>query len=360
VIGVCTTGLTETRGEDLKGDLKLIRQRHPELAGVEIVYVTTPDFAAALEQGWGKAVTAMVEQIVQPALGATEGQINILAGSHLTPGDIEEVRDLVESFGLTPLVLPDLAGSLDGHVPDQYMGTTYGGTTVEDIRAMGRSEYTIAIGQQMRYAAAALEAKAGVPFEVLDRLTGLNAVDQFVQILQKVSGRSAPAKIRRQRSQLLDAMLDGHFYFGNTPVAVAAEPDLLFALTSWLAEMGAKVVTAITSMDSPILAKVPADQVIVGDMDDLERGAAEKGARLLMTHSHGRMSAEKLDIPLFRVGFPMFDRLGAAHRRTVGYRGTRDLIFEVGNMLIEHSHEAAPDDWSLPEGEEANATATAH
>jgi nitrogenase molybdenum-iron protein NifN len=360
VIGVCTTGLTETRGEDLKGDLKLIRQRHPELAGVEIVYVTTPDFAAALEQGWGKAVTAMVEQIVQPALGATEGQINILAGSHLTPGDIEEVRDLVEAFGLTPIVLPDLAGSLDGHVPDQYMGTTYGGTTVEDIRAMGRSEYTIAIGQQMRYAAAALEAKAGVPFEVLDRLTGLNAVDQFVQILQKVSGRSAPAKIRRQRSQLLDAMLDGHFYFGNTQVAVAAEPDLLFALTSWLAEMGAKVVTAITSMDSPILSQVPADQVIVGDMDDLERGAAEKGARLLMTHSHGRMSAEKLDVPLFRVGFPMFDRLGAAHRRTVGYRGTRDLIFEVGNMLIEHSHEAAPDDWSLPEGEEANATATAH
>ena len=155
-------------------------------------------------------------------------------------------------------------------------------------------------------------------------------------------------------------MLDGHFYFGNTKVAVAAEPDLLFALTSWLAEMGAKVVTAITSMDSPILSQVPADQVIVGDMDDLERGAAEKGARLLMTHSHGRMSAEKLDVPLFRVGFPMFDRLGAAHRRTVGYRGTRDLIFEVGNMLIEHSHEAAPDDWSLPEGEEANATATAH
>ncbi|HVI51792.1 MAG TPA: nitrogenase iron-molybdenum cofactor biosynthesis protein NifN [Candidatus Sulfotelmatobacter sp.] len=360
VIGVCTTGLTETRGEDLKGDLKLIRQRHPELAGVEIVYVPTPDFAAALEMGWGKAVTAMVEQIVQPSLGATEGQINILAGSHLTPGDIEEIRDLVESFGLTPIVLPDLAGSLDGHVPDQYMGTTYGGTTVEDIRAMGRSEFTIAIGRQMGHAAAALEAKANVPFEVLERLTGLNAVDQFIGLLQRLSGRSAPARIRRQRSQLLDAMLDGHFYFGNTPVAVAAEPDLLFAMTSWLTEMGAKVVAAVTSMESPILEKIPVEQVVVGDMDDLERAAAAAHARLLMTHSHGRMSAERLGVPLFRVGFPMFDRLGAAHRRTVGYRGTRDLIFEVGNLLIEHSHEAAPDDWTIPESEDAHATATTH
>jgi len=90
------------------------------------------------------------------------------------------------------------------------------------------------------------------------------------------------------------------------------------------------------------------------------RAAAAAHARLLMTHSHGRMSAERLGVPLFRVGFPMFDRLGAAHRRTVGYRGTRDLIFEVGNLLIEHSHEAAPDDWTIPESEDAHATATTH
>lgn len=361
VIGICTTGLTETRGEDLKGDVKLIRQRHPELAEVEIVYVATPDFAAALEQGWSKAVTAMVEQIVQPCAGTAEGQVNILAGSHLTPGDIEEIREMVEAFGLAPIILPDLSGSLDGHVPDQYIGTTCGGATVEDIRAMGRSAFTIAIGEQMRHAAAALEAKAGVPFEVLDRLTGLGPVDRFAHLLQQLSGRTAPARIRRQRSQLLDAMLDGHFYFGNVPVAVAAEPDLLFALTSWLAEMGAGVVTAVTSMESPILEKVPAAEVLVGDMDDLERGAARHRAKLLLTHSHGRIAAERLGVPLFRVGFPMFDRLGAAHRRTVGYRGTRDLIFDLGNLIVEHSHEAAPGDWTLPESEEtSHATAQTH
>lgn len=363
VIGICTTGLTETRGEDLSGDLKLIRQRHPELAGVEIVMVSTPDFAGALQTGWSKAVTAIVEQIVEPAKGTLAGRVNILAGSHLTPGDIEEIRDMVRAFGLDPIILPDLSGSLDGHVPDHYSGVTYGGTTPEDIRSMGASLFTIAIGEQMRPAAEALEKKSGVPFAVLDRLTGLPAVDAFVALLQRLSRRSAPPNIRRQRSQLEDAMLDGHFYFGRTRVALAAEPDLLHGLAGWLAEMGAEVVTAVTSVESPVLPKLPTAQVVVGDMDDLEREAARNGAQLLLTHSHGRMAAGRLNIPFYRVGFPMFDRLGAAHRRTVGYRGTRDLIFDIGNLLIDHAHEPRPEDWRLPDeelGEGGHAPVATH
>ena len=34
-------------------------------------------------------------------------------------------------------------------------------------------------------------------------------------------------------------------------------------------------------------------------------------------------------------GIPTFDRIGAAHRVSVGYRGTRNLIFEVGNVFME-------------------------
>ena len=56
----------------------------------------------------------------------------------------------------------------------------------------------------------------------------------------------------------------------------------------------------------------------------------------------GRQAAERLGIPLYRVGFPVFDRLGVANRVSVGYRGTRDLIFRIGNILIEaetgHGH----------------------
>lgn len=345
VIGICSTGLVETRGEDIPGDLKLIRERNPGLAGTALVYANTPDFVGGLEQGWGRAVTAMIETLAEPALRQEPDRVVLLAGCHLTPGDIEELRDLIECFGLRVTVLPDLSGSLDGHVPEKYLPTTFGGTTVEEIRQLGRARLTLAVGEHMRPAAQALEKRTGVPFKVFDRLTGLEASDRLVATLAGMRGVSVPARLRRQRSQLVDAMLDGHFHFGGRRVAVAAEPDLLFALSSWLQDMGAEIQAAVAPTQSPVLSGLPVAEAIVGDLDDLEQGAA--GADLIITHSHGRQAAKRLGVPHYRAGFPMFDRLGAAHRRQVGYRGTRDLIFEIGNMLIErhdqehHSHAQA-------------------
>lgn len=340
VIGILTTGLTETRGEDFKGDLRIIRDRRPELADTALVLASTPDFSGGLQEGWGKAVTAMVEQLVEPPLGKRDpGQVNVLAPSHFTPGDVEELRDIIEAFGLRPIVLPDISLSLDGHVPDRWVGATLGGTSLEEIRAMGRSVLTLTVGEHMRWAAEALHRKTGVPFRLFDRLSGLHSCDDLISALAEVSGRPVPTRLRRQRSRLVDALLDGHFVFNGKRAAVAAEPDHLLALTSWLAEMGVEIAAAITTNHLPMLANVPAAEVLIGDLGDLEERAG--GCDLLVTHAHGRQAAEHLGIPLFRVGFPIFDRLGAAQQVSIGYRGTCRLIIEVANLLIER-HEAIP------------------
>ncbi|MFN3920340.1 MAG: nitrogenase component 1 [Methylohalobius sp.] len=157
------------------------------------------------------------------------------------------------------------------------------------------------------------------------------------------SGNPVPAKYRRQRSQLVDAMLDGHFYFGGKRIAIGAEPDLLWAIGTFLSEMGAEIGRAVTTTHSPLLERLPVEEAVIGDLEDLEAGAV--GCDLLITHSHGRQAASRLGIPLFRLGLPMFDRLGAAHRLSVGYRGTRELIFALGNLFIEHSPEPTPETW---------------
>ena len=354
IIGLCTTGLTETKGEDVRGDLVTIRKRHPELANLPIVFVETPDFKDAFQDGWAKTVTRIIEELVPeksslPA--AAEGQvslkqINLLPGSHLTGADIEEIVEMINAFGLSAVVLPDISGSLDGHIPDKFNATTNGGTTVDEIRSMGGALATVAIGRQMEQAAKELEKRSGVPSTVFDRLTGLDANDQFLMHLSNLSGQPVPLKYRRQRSQLVDAMLDGHFFIGGMKIAIGAEPDLLWTMASLLAEMGCEISAAVTTTHSPLLEKIPCNEVLIGDLEDLERLA--KGCDLLITHSHGRQAAERLGIPLFRVGIPCFDRLGANHKLSVGYRGTRDLIFQIGNVFLEHAHENAPDSWPLP------------
>ncbi|MGA3344037.1 MAG: nitrogenase iron-molybdenum cofactor biosynthesis protein NifN [Terracidiphilus sp.] len=353
LIGICTTGISEIKGDDLTGFLKLIRANNPKLNGIALVDVSTPDFQGSFQEGWAAAVTRMIEELVEvPQFEARPSRrVNVLPGCHITPGDIDELRDIFEAFSLDPFFLPDLSGSLDGHIPTEFTPTSLGGISVEQIRRMSSACWTVAIGEQMRGAAITLEHQTGVPYKLFGRLTGLAANDELMGFLSEISGVPVPKKYRRQRSQLIDAMLDGHFHFGGKRVAVAAEPDLLFAMSHWLHEMGCKIQAAITTAASPVLESVPIDEVLVGDLEDLELRSA--GADLLFTHSHGRQAAERLQIPLFRIGIPVFDRLGPGQQVTVGYRGTRNLIFDVGNLLMTNAHEPTPETW-IPEHQKSH------
>ncbi len=358
IIAICSTGLTETKGDDVDAYLELIRQRHPEIADTALVHVSTPDYVGAFEDGFGRAVTALVRTLATPVTTRKPRQVNLLAGWHLTAGDIGELRDLFAAFGLEAIVLPDVSGSLDGHIPDDWLGTTLGGTPLASIRAMGASALTIAVGEQMRSAAMELEMRAGVPYVLFDRLTGLEPNDSLLRTLSELTGKAVPPRYRRQRSQLLDAMLDAHFFFGNVKVAIAAEPDLLWAMGSFLAEMGAELTVCVTTTRSPLLSRLPTNEVVIGDLEDFERAAHAAGCDLLLTHSHGRQAAQRLGKPLYRIGLPLFDRLGNAHRVSVGYRGTRDLLFDVGNMLIDQTPHHDPGHWPLPPASLAAAART--
>ncbi|MEM5331500.1 nitrogenase iron-molybdenum cofactor biosynthesis protein NifN [Paraburkholderia sp. JHI2823] len=346
MIVLCTTGLTETNGEDLEGHLAMVRKRKRELDDTELVLVSTPDYVGAFEDGYRRAVTAIVETLVKP-LPTVRQQINLVPGSHLSPGDIDELREIIRAFGLEPIVLPDVSGSLDGHLDSVWRGTTLGGTTVDQIRAGGASSFTIGVGEQTRDAAEMVEAIAGVPFEIFERLTGLEPNDRFLHRLAHLSGRAVPARYLRQRSQVLDAMLDSHFYTGGLKAAIGAEPDLLLSIGSLLREMGAELSVCISTTDSASHALLPASEVILGDLEDMERGASH--CDLLITHSHGRQMAARLGKPLMRAGFPVFDRVGNAHRCQVGYRGTMNLIFEIANVMIERIPQPHPGEWKLPQ-----------
>ena len=152
---------------------------------------------------------------------------------HLTPGDIEELRTIIEDFGLEPTFLPDLGGSLDGHIPDDFTPTTIGGVGVEEVATMGDAGWTIAIGAQMRRRAEAMRKEDGRSLpRCSSGCAALAPNDDFIAFLTEISGRPAPAKYRRQRGQLVDAMLDGHFHIGGRKLAIGAEPDLLYDVGS--------------------------------------------------------------------------------------------------------------------------------
>lgn len=341
LIGMPTTGLAETQGTDIKRLVKDFYAAHPEYAGIPVVPVNTPDFSGCLESGYALAVKAMLEVLVPQGnhVGKRKKQVNVLAGSFLTPGDIEHVKELIEAFGLRPLVLPDIADSLDGHLTEMESSpVTVGGTPVNDIASMGESIATLVLGNSLYDAADFLKRQTGVPDFRFDCLMGVDAVDSFVTALADISGKPVPEKIERQRAQLQDAMVDSHFMLGFARVAIAADPDLLYGYARLAAEMGCEVVAAVAPARADILNEVPASQVGIGDLEDLELAARRTGAQLVIGNSHAVETARRLGVPLLRAGFPQYDLLGGHQRLWVGYRGTRQSLFDLANMLVEHGH----------------------
>ncbi|MEL0584011.1 MAG: nitrogenase iron-molybdenum cofactor biosynthesis protein NifN [Candidatus Thiodiazotropha sp. (ex. Lucinoma kazani)] len=341
LLGIPTTGLSETQGSDVRMAVKMFRQKYPEFDAIPVVPVSTPDYSGCLETGFAKAVEAIIRTIVPSAEdagtlpGRRRRQVNLLVGSFLTPGDLEELKEIVETFGLRPVVIPDLSDSLDGHLgEDDFSPLTVGGASVSELITLGDAIATLVIGPSMTKAGDELKKLTGVPDYRFDHLMGLESVDCFINTLQQISGEPVPDKLERQRAQCQDAMLDTHFMLGMGRIALAADPDLLNGLSQMLARVGAETVAAVSPVNAPVLKSCAIDQVKIGDLEDLEKLAATRGAEILIANSHGAESATRLGIPLLRAGFPQYDTLGGYQKTWIGYRGTRQTLFDLANIML--------------------------
>ncbi|WP_114011037.1 nitrogenase iron-molybdenum cofactor biosynthesis protein NifN [Cohaesibacter intestini] len=339
LIGLPTTGLSETQGADVQRLVSVFRKTHPECGSTAVVPVETPDYVGSMESGFAKAVYQMINRLVPEAETkggiASNRQVNILVNGSMTPADIDEVKELVEAFGLIPLVLPDISTSLDGHLNARdFNPLTTGGTCVGDFDILHKARATLVIGDSLTQAADLLHQRTGVPDIRFDHLMGLEATDRLISALHALSGQPVPARLERQRQQLQDAMLDSHFHLGGCRAALAAEPDLLKALSDLLVGMGAQVVAVIAPSNAPILKRMMTERVKIGDLEELEAFAAEDAAELVIGNSHCVASAERLGLPLLRAGFPQFDTFGAPAKCWVGYRGSRQTLFDVANLLV--------------------------
>jgi nitrogenase molybdenum-cofactor synthesis protein NifE len=337
VVGVMTSGLTETMGDDVRSAIAQLREENPALASTPVVWASTPDYAGSLQEGYAAAVEALV--------GLAEGgeriprQVNLLPGAHLTPADVEELKGLITSFGFGVIAIPDLSTALDGYLDAEVTPLSEGGVTLEAIRSAGRSAATIYVGDSLGRAARKLEKAHGVAALGFTSATGLAQVDRMVAALEALSGRTPTPELRRWRGRLLDAMADGHYQFGERRVAVALEADHLKGMVRFLSGMGCTVQVAIAATRTRGLDALPAERVLVGDLEDLESAGA--GAHLLVANSNGRQAAAKLGVKShLRAGLPVFDRLGAHQQVWVGYRGTLNLVFEVANLLQAGASEA--------------------
>ncbi len=325
LIGIIGTALSEVRGEDVE---RIIEDCKLQIENCKILYISAPDYMGGFEDGYAKAIEVMLENMAE-AGPVISNQINILPSAFLTIGDLEEIKETVLSFGLKPVVLPDISLSMDGS-KDRYGVLPLDGSHLEEIKRMGRASATIAIGEKMCKGGEILKQRFDIPLFMFDGLTGIEATDEFIKLLMQLSGKDCPEGIRRWRKRLIDAMVDTHLVMADKKIVIGLDGDMFAGITAFCREMGVEA-TGSGGKLAPAGGKQGGQGA--SDLEDLEDMARD--ADLIIANSHGKEISDRLGIPLLRMGFPVYDRFGETLKVRIGYRGSLNFLFETANIFMD-------------------------
>lgn len=327
LIGLYTTGLPETKGDDIRGVAGKIDS--------PLVHVNTADYEGGLESGWALTCKALISQLTHETEEIDDNKVVLLPHVSMQPIEVEKIKDFISAFDYQVLALPDLATSLDGHLGDKQAALSSGGISVDEIEALADAGLVISVGESMFSSAKALMKKNPFIRHLhFPHLNGLIATDSLVEALLKETGlHTPPAEIARWRKRLQDAMLDSHFSLGQTRFLVVAEPDQLIGLCESLHEAGGKISLAVSTVKSPQLDKVKADQVIIGDLEDAESQADRYD--LVIGNFHCEMLAKRIGKKAITRGFPNWEQVGNQLKNDILYEGGAYFLFENANAAAE-------------------------
>jgi nitrogenase molybdenum-iron protein beta chain len=341
IMAIHTTCLSETIGDDLPNILK--QAEIPE--GKTVIHVNTPSYHGSHITGFSGMCKAMVSYLCQSD-GFQKDQVNVLPG-FVNPGDMREIRRIVNELGIKLIMFPDTSGVVDSPLTSRYQMFPDGGATVAEIRDAGNSELTLALGSfASNDAADLLQEKCGVTGIPLKLPIGLVATDAFVMALKDWFGVEVPASLTLERGQVVDTLIDTHFHYQGKTVAVFGDPDHVIAMTELLITMGMVPKYVLTgtpgkAFETEINALLGAAGITgskvkaEGDLFELQQWIREAPVDLLIGSSYGKYIARAEDIPFVRFGFPILDRAVHPLMPVVGYRGCLRLIEQISNALLD-------------------------
>ncbi|GBU26464.1 nitrogenase molybdenum-iron protein nifN-nifB [Fibrobacteria bacterium R8-3-H12] len=317
VIGVCTTCLAETIGEDVGA---IVKKFYEQNSGVKIINVASPGYGGTQNEGWFAAIRSILEQTepnTQP-----NGKINIITPM-ISPADTRWLKSFLTEMGIDYILLPDISDNLDGATEKHYKRLKTDGTSIAEIASMAGAKLTIEFSEftdEKNSPAQYLKETYGVPYAKLPLPVGVEGMDKFISILTEAGG-VASEEIKKARGRYIDAMIDAHKHSAEVRAAIFGDPDFVASMVRLCNENGALPVLAATGSDS--------------DFAEIEKACIEHNANLLIGSSDGRRISRKHNIPLIRCAFPIHDYIGGQRTRILGFDGSLNILDQAANAMME-------------------------
>jgi nitrogenase molybdenum-iron protein beta chain len=187
---------------------------------------------------------------------------------------------------------------------------------------------------------------------------GLAGTDEFLMKVSEITGQPIPAELEKERGRLVDMMTDSHAWLHGKKYALWGDPDFVMGMTKFLLELGAEPIHILSNNANKrwkkamqkILDESPYGkdcEIHIGkDLWHMRSLVFTNKPDFMIGNSYGKFiqrdtltKGKEYEVPLIRIGFPIFDRHHMHRDTTLGYEGGMYILKMLVNEILSRLDE---------------------
>ena len=358
MIAVSTTCMAEVIGDDLNAFIGNAKKAGHVPTEFPTPFAHTPSFVGSHTTGWDNMFEGIARYFTLNAMEGKEpgknGKINLVPGFETYLGNYRVLKRMMSEMGVDASLLSDPTEVLD--TPSDGTFRMYaGGTTQDEIKDAPNAITTFMLQPwQLEKSKKFVENTWKHEIPKLSVPMGLEWTDDFLQKVAEVTGKPVPDSLTVERGRLVDMMQDSHTWLHGKKFAIYGDPDFVMGVVKFLLELGAEPTHVLCHNANKRWGKAmkkvlddspygSAAEVHIGrDLWHMRSLCMTDKPDFLIGNSYGKFiqrdtahKAPECEVPLIRLGFPIFDRHHLHRATTLGYEGAMSMLTTLVNAVLE-------------------------
>ena len=357
VIAISTTCMAEVIGDDLQAFTNNAKKDGFIPTDMPLPYAHTPSFVGSHVTGWDNMFEGFCNTFTSDASAykvGSNGKLNLVAGFDCYLGNFRVLKRMMSEMGVDYSLLSDPSEVLDTPADGEYRMYS-GGTTQAEMKDAPNAIDTLLLQPwQLVKTKKVVQDKWGQPGSELNIPVGLEWTDEFVMKVSELTGKPIPDSLAKERGRLVDMITDSHTWLHGKKFGIYGDPDFVMGLTKFLLELGCEPNVILCNNGSKkwqkamnkMLAASPYGQgseVFVGcDLWHFRSLMFTNKPDFMIGNSYGKFiqrdtlaKGKAFEVPLIRLGFPIFDRHHLHRMTTWGYEGGMYILTTLVNAVLE-------------------------
>ena len=362
MLAVSTTCMAEVIGDDLNAFIGNAKKDGRVPDDFPTPFAHTPSFVGSHVTGWDNMMEGILRYFtlnhMEDKAPGKNGKLNVTPGFETYLGNFRVIKRMLKEMDVDFTLLSDPEEVLDTPADGEFRMYA-GGTTQAEVKDAPNGITTMLL-QPWQSVKTKKYVTNTWQHEVpeLNIPMGLAWTDEWLMKVSELTGKPIAASLEKERGRLVDMITDSHAWLHGKRYALWGDPDFVMGMAKFLLELGAEPRHILCHNANKrwrkAMIKILEDspygkdcEVYTGkDLWHMRSLVFTDKPDFMIGNSYGKFiqrdtltKGKEHEVPLIRIGFPIFDRHHLHRDTTLGYEGAMHILKTLVNAVLERLDE---------------------